>query len=180
MGRRRSWTDEQLVDAVGRSLSIRAVIGELGLIPAGGNYVQVQRRIAELGLDVRHFTGRGWYRGWKSSHGRASRIENLHKVLVRNSSIQSHALKLRLFMANLKQPRCELCGWCEVSVDGRIPVELDHINGQHTDNRLENLRILCPNCHSLQITHRGRNKKVLLTKISADGVTGSHERLKIS
>ncbi|QQS22454.1 HNH endonuclease [Candidatus Saccharibacteria bacterium] len=58
-----------------------------------------------------------------------------------------------------KKPKCEICGWEERSIDGRIPVELDHINGIHSDNRLENLRILCPNCHSLQPTHRGRNKK---------------------
>ncbi|MGB4076287.1 MAG: HNH endonuclease [Minisyncoccia bacterium] len=39
-----------------------------------------------------------------------------------------------------------------------MPVELDHVNGDRHDNRIENLRILCPNCHSLKPTHRGRNK----------------------
>jgi 5-methylcytosine-specific restriction endonuclease McrA len=43
--------------------------------------------------------------------------------------------------------------------DGRIPVELDHVNGDKSDNRIENLRILCPSCHSLQPTHRGLNQK---------------------
>lgn len=52
---------------------------------------------------------------------------------------------------------CEDCGWAKSSEDGRIPVELDHINGDRHDNRLENLRILCPNCHSLRLTHRGKN-----------------------
>ena len=47
----------------------------------------------------------------------------------------------------------------EKSEDGRIPVELDYINGDHHDNRIKNLRILCPNCHSLQLTHRGKNKR---------------------
>ncbi|MEX2398487.1 MAG: HNH endonuclease [Candidatus Saccharimonadales bacterium] len=59
----------------------------------------------------------------------------------------------------MKLPKCELCGWDKRSIDGRTPVELDHINGDRYDNRLENLRVLCPNCHSLQPTHRGRNMK---------------------
>lgn len=166
--------------AVDNSSSVRAVIKKLGLVPAGGNYVQVQRAIKELNLDTTHFTGQGWYKGWRSSYKRKDRIQSLQDVLVRGSTVQSYGLKKRLFLAGIKEPRRERCGWQEMSVDGRIPVELDHINGDRYDNRLENLRILCPNCHSLQLTHRGKNKKVLLTKVSADGVIGSHERLKIS
>jgi len=48
-----------------------------------------------------------------------------------------------------------------LDVDGRLPIELDYINGDHDDNRIENLRVLCPNCHSLQPTHRGSNKRKL-------------------
>jgi 5-methylcytosine-specific restriction endonuclease McrA len=66
---------------------------------------------------------------------------------------------MRLFAAGLKKRECEVCGWAEVSADGRIPLELDHINGDKNDNRLDNLRILCPNCHSLQPTHRGLNQR---------------------
>ncbi len=82
----------------------------------------------------------------------------LEQVLRVGSRYQSFKLKKRLFLQGLKQPVCELCNWAQVAPDGRIPVELDHINGDHSDNRLENLRILCPNCHSLQPTHRGLNK----------------------
>lgn len=160
----RSWSDKDLEKAVVKSKSYRAVIKKLGLVPAGGNYVQVQQTITRLGLDTAHFTGKGWYEGWRSGYKRGERIKNLHSLLVNGSNVQSFGLKKRLFLAGLKKPKCELCGWNKTSPDGRVPVELDHINGDRYDNRIENLRILCPNCHSLQPTHRGRNKKVLLTK----------------
>ncbi len=160
-GRKRSWTDERLIAIVKESRSVRMVIMKLGLIPAGGNYAQVNARIKELSLSTQHFTGKGWNQGLQFVPLPPTPLE---EILVKNRRHQSHSLKKRLFAAKLKLPACELCGWAEKSVDGRIPVELDHINGDHLDNRIENLRILCPNCHSLQLTHRGKNKKVYLTK----------------
>ena len=156
---KRSWTDDQLRIAVSKCLSYRSVIKELGLIPAGGNYVQVRYRIMDLGIDTSHFTGQVWNKGKKYHTGRRAELSSL---LVNGGRLQSHKLKNRLFSEGVKQPKCELCNWAQTSLDGRIPVELDHINGNRTDNRLENLRILCPNCHSLQSTHRGKNKKVAL------------------
>lgn len=100
--------------------------------------------------------GRHWSKGIKKLF--TPRI-SLDKILKRNSNFQSFKLKKRLFKEGLKSPMCEICAWAEKSIDGRIPVELDHINGDNKDNRLNNLRILCPNCHSLQLTHRGRNSK---------------------
>lgn len=162
MPKRRSWTDEQLVAAVAQSKSFRAVLLTLRLIPAGGNYAQVKASVLRLGLDTAHFTGQRWNTGI-TYH--SSVRQPLVSLLTRNSSVQSYKLKKRLFEEGLKEPRCELCGWSETSLDGRIPVELDHVNGIHSDNRLQNLRILCPNCHSLQLTHRGKNKKVHLARV---------------
>jgi hypothetical protein len=162
MPKRRSWTDTQLTEAVKSEKSIRAVLLCLRLVPAGGNYAQINQRITELKLDISHFTGKGWNTGWKFDPRRQALA--LEEIIVENSTYQSHKLKKLLFANGIKTPLCELCGWAEKSLDGRIPVELDHINGVHTDNRLENLRILCPNCHSLQSTHRGRNKKTALRR----------------
>jgi 5-methylcytosine-specific restriction endonuclease McrA len=167
MPKNRSWTDEELVAAVARSFSYRMVLVELKLIPAGGNYDQIKKRIGILNIDNSHFTGSRWNVGVRRKRTRYG--QRLSELLVENSDYQSFKLKTRLFSEGLKKQECELCSWNEMSVDGRIPLELDHINGVHSDNRLENLRILCPNCHSLQPTHRGRNKKTaLVNKIKTE------------
>jgi 5-methylcytosine-specific restriction endonuclease McrA len=157
------WTDDELRIAVKSSGSYRQVIYKLGLIPAGGNYVHVIRKVKELGLDVAHFHGKGWNKGWKFDPRKPK--TPLKEWLVKGSTVQSFTLKRRLLQGGIKHPICELCGWSEKAMDGRIPIELDHINGQKDDNRIENLRILCPNCHSLQSTHRGKNKKVRYARV---------------
>jgi hypothetical protein len=85
MPKKRSWTDEQLAKAVVESRSIRAVIKMLGLIPAGGNYAQVRRRIMELDLQITHFTGMGWNKG--TTYHTSIRPE-LETLLVSNSTVQ--------------------------------------------------------------------------------------------
>ncbi len=154
MGGIRKWSDDQLIKAVKKSKSIRNVIKLLGLKPTGGNYEQVKKYVKQNNLDTSHFTGMTWNKGMKFGE---NPIIPLYKILVSKSTYQSFKLKKRLFSAKLKEPKCEQCGWAKISTDGRIPLELDHVNGNRYDNRLENLRILCPNCHSLQPTHRGKN-----------------------
>ena len=154
--RNRSWTTEQLKHAVKKSKSIRGVIESLGLVPAGGNYEQVKRYIAVYQFDTKHFTGMAWSKGMKGIG--IPRIP-LSDILVKNSSYQSFKLKKRLFCLGMKKKQCEECGWSKETKDGRIPLELDHINGDRHDNRIENLRVLCPNCHSLKPTHRGLNRQ---------------------
>ncbi len=154
--KKRSWSENQLIEAVKSSTSIRQVLFKLGLIEAGGNYFQVKKYISELNLNINHFTGKGWNKGKKIYK---TPVFQLKDILVQNSNFQSYKLKKRLFKEGLKKIECENCGWNQISKDGRIPLELDHINGDNRDNRITNLRILCPNCHSLQPTHRGLNKK---------------------
>jgi Zn finger protein HypA/HybF involved in hydrogenase expression len=154
--KKKKWTQDDLRHAVDNSKSIRQVISRLGLVEAGGNYTQVKLWIQKLNINTDHFTGRGW-----NTQGLFLKRNKvlLKDILKENTPFQSHKLKLKLFEAGLKEKKCEICSWNKISQDGRVPLELDHINGDHTDNRIENLRILCPNCHSLQPTHRGRNKK---------------------
>ena len=156
MTRKRSWTTDNLKGAVETSTSYRQVIAKIGLRPTGGNYEQVKKYIKEEHLNTGHFKGKAWNAGLKGI-GRP-RI-SLDEILVKNSNFQSFKLKNRLFQVGLKPKYCELCGWAKKTPDGYLPLELDHVNGDRHDNRLGNLRILCPNCHSLQPTHRSRIRK---------------------
>ena len=162
MPRKRTWTLEQLKEAVKTSLSYRQVLFKLKLREAGGNYEQLKKYVREYKLDESHFTGRTWNKGLR---GIGKPLYSLEQVMVKDSLYQSYMLRNRLFSEGLKKIGCEECGWATKSEDGRIPLELDHINGDRHDNRLENLRILCPNCHSLKPTHRGRNRSKLTKKI---------------
>lgn len=148
------WDKIQLVEAVEKSTSIRQVLGLLNIKQAGGNYFQIKKYFNLYNINTSHFTGKVWNKGLR---GIGKYRIPLEKILVKNSTYQSFKLKKRLFKAGLKSEKCEECGWNKISAGGYPPLELDHINGNHMDNRLENLRVLCPNCHSLKPSHRGRN-----------------------
>ena len=148
----RKYPDSELIEAVRSATSIRQVLSKLGRAEAGGNYSIIKRRIQELGLSTAHFNGKGWRQGQTAPVVPAKPISQL---LQRESHFQSYKLKRRLFAEGLKIPKCDSCLGTEW-MGKPIPLELDHINGDSTDNRIENLRILCPNCHALTDTYRGR------------------------
>ena len=110
----------------------------------------------EYNLNITHLKGRAWNKGLKGI-GKPQRL--LKDILVQDSDFQSHKLKNRLIKEEFKLPCCEECGWAKKAKNGRLPLELHHINGNARDNRLENLKILCPNCHSLKENYRGLNRK---------------------
>ena len=154
MGRSRKYTDNQFIDAVRLSTSYRQVLSKLGLKEAGGNYSVLKKRIQELGLDISHMTGQSYLKGKTHEYNK----KPINYYLKENSHIQSFKLKNRLLDEGLKKHECEVCGITEW-MGKPTPIELDHINGKNTDNRLENLRMLCPNCHAQTDTYRGKNKK---------------------
>ena len=85
--------------------------------------------------------------------------KRLSEILVKNSTTQSSKLKKRLIREGLKESKCEICGLSKWE-GYDLPLELHHINGDHYDNRLHNLIILCPNCHSLTSNFRGKNSSI--------------------
>ena len=162
-GRKRRWSVEQLKDAVCDSTSFRQVLIKLGLRGTGGNYDQLKKYIKENLISIRHFKGYAWNKGLRGLFRKPT--VPLEKILTNGIYFHSFQLKKRLFSAKLKSEYCELCGWAMKTQDGYLPLELDHINGDRRDNRLVNLRVLCPNCHSLTPHYRGRLSKKYNYKI---------------
>ena len=154
MSKSRSWTEEQLREAVKESRSIRQVLGKVGLVEAGGNYAIIKWWIKKYGIDNSHFTGRGYLKG--KSHGWSKKID-LADILVENSNYQSNNLRKRLIKVGLLKEECRSCNGTKW-LGKNMPLELEHINGNKFDNRIENLELLCPNCHAFTTTYRGKNK----------------------
>lgn len=155
------YTLEQLKDAVEHSRSVREVLKKLGVSPCGGNYSTFHKAVKYYQISTEHFHGQGWNKEDYSElldNARKVREIPLEDILKPDTFYKSSGLRIKLINQGFKEHKCEMCGLTEW-VGKPISLELDHINGIKTDNRLENLRILCPNCHSQTDTYRGRNKK---------------------
>jgi hypothetical protein len=155
--KRRTWTDGALIKAVKESVTVAQVLRALNLVPAGGNYHSLKLHIERLGLETNHFLGQGHNKG-KTLPSPPGTIP-LSKILVEHSTYTSNdRLKIRLVREGLLEYRCSEQG-CEISEWKGAPLSLhlDHKNGNRRDNRLDNLRFLCPNCHSQTPTYCGKN-----------------------
>ena len=151
----RRFRDEDLIAAVKSETTMHGVLRRLGYQPSGGMFRFVKAHIRRLDLDTSHFRGQSWARGVRRPSTRSIPLEEL---LVPGSQAKSGYLRCRIIAAGLKPDHCEGRGLKEWRGQP-LPLALDHVDGDHTDNRLENLRILCPNCHALTETWCGRNRR---------------------
>lgn len=151
--RKVEYTKKLLEEKVKDCYSFAELCRRLGLKPEGSNPKNLRKKMNEFGIDYSHFTGKTW----KNPNNPVYRNKYLPK-LCKYSSLSSSNIKALLYKLGLKENKCEICGLSEWQ-GKTIQCEIHHINGDSNDNRLENLQILCPNCHSQ--TDNFRNKKVL-------------------
>jgi hypothetical protein len=145
------YTREEAADAVARSRSFSEALRRLGVRAAGGNHRTLKAAVARWQIPTDHFDPNAGRRGG------ARQPLPLAQILVEHSRFSRSHLKERLYAAGLKLPRCELCGQGPTWRGREMALVLDHINGVADDNRLENLRIVCPNCAATLDTHCGKN-----------------------
>lgn len=148
------YTEDQVKQAVKESFSIIGVLRLLKLREAGGNYRTIHKAIKEYNLDTSHFTGQGHLKG--KTHNYNTR--NLKDILVKGKYESSNMLRKRIIKEKIKEHKCEDCQLITWK-NKPIPLELHHIDGDRENNLIENLQLLCPNCHALTDNYRGKNKK---------------------
>ena len=138
-----SYSEQHAREAVASSLCYSEALRKLGLRPAGGNHRMFRRYVDEIWrIPTDHFDPK---------QARAAKLNRnrpipLDLVLVTGSDYSRAKLKERLYASGLKSRNCELCGQGEEWGGARMSLILDHVNGVPDDNRVENLRIVCPNC----------------------------------
>jgi hypothetical protein len=148
------WPVELFARAVRESTSIAGVLRTLGVTISGWYYLRVHRQVARDGPDTSHWLGKGHLRGRTHTFSKSMPLDT---ILVQCSTYaDTGQLKRRLIRSGLLRDVCAACGVTEWQ-GRKLVLQLDHVNGIGDDHRLENLRLLCPNCHSQTETYCGRN-----------------------
>ena len=142
------------IELIKESDSLCDVCRKAGIVATTGNYNTLKNLIYEENIDISHFKRRG---------GVSTKRKNVEEYLVNGSIISSYKLKNKLFEEGIKEKKCESCKNTEW-MGKPISLELHHKNGNPRDNRIENLEILCPNCHSYTDTYGGKNQKMNIKK----------------
>ena len=139
------YSKEMLEPIIKDSTSWAEVCRKLNVIPATGAQSHIKSRAKLFEIDSSHFLGMGWSKGKIALNKRPT--EDFLKES--GAFINSSQLLKRLIKEGLKEKKCEMCN-LEEWLGQEIPLELDHKNNKHSDNRLENLAVLCPTCHALR------------------------------
>lgn len=151
-----NFTKDELEQIVKESHSYKEVISKLGYSTnCGANNVTLKNRLEKYNIDITHF----------SSQPKQSKIKrNKENVFCENSTATQRTLRRWFVKGNYIDYRCSECGLEGFWNGKELKLQLDHINGDNKDNRIENLRWLCPNCHSQTETFCGKHLKKKVDK----------------
>ena len=149
-------SDQKFSDIVKESDSFLDLKKKVGYTSTSGAVaINVKNRVLSLGLNTSHFT--------RSKNRRLDNLGNtkykIEEILIENSNYHNRTMmKKRIINSKLLEYKCSICDNKGEWLGKPITLQIDHINGKNNDNRLENLRFICPNCHSQTETYSGKNK----------------------
>lgn len=149
----KKYSKEELQEAVRDSCTWAEVCRKIGVKPATGSRTHLKSRVVKEGIDFSHFKGKHFKKG---AILLAERVP-LEIYLNNEKPIKSHTLRVRLIQEGYKECKCEKCGLSEWLGEA-APLELDHIDSNHWNNNLNNLQIVCPNCHAILTRARRHNR----------------------
>lgn len=156
-----NYSKENLEKIVSESKSYADIIRALGLVMTNhgsGSYKTVRKYIKLYNIDTSHFYTHSERIKITKPQEYSKRKPN-NEVFIKGEALpNTTGLKTRILKNNLMPYECSVCKIVEWQ-NKKLSLQLDHINGDNTDHRLENLRFICPNCHSQTDTYAGKNKK---------------------
>lgn len=153
------WTikTEDLQKLIDSSATFTEVLRYLGLNEYSGNHRTLNKRIKEDNIGIEKLNNnRKMFLLTKNS----KRMVPFEKVFSKESSVRGDVLKKRILKEKIIEYKCNKCGNDGSWMGEKITLQIDHINGTSNDNRIENLRFLCPNCHSQTLTFSGKNSSI--------------------
>lgn len=143
------YTKEVLTKAISENHSMAGVMRTLGARQSGGLHYHLLLRAREWGIDMSHFAGQA---GGSNKAKSERAISSLDSICIEHSDYNRGRLKKRLIDNGMLKKECRICGQQPEWNGMPLVMVLDHINGERDDNRIENLRLLCPHCNSQQST----------------------------
>lgn len=161
----KEWLEELCKD----SYSLAEVLRKAGRKQGGGAQETLKKKIAEFNIDTSHFTGMLWNKGKTAQDDpriKSAEKYNIEDIFIKNSTVTQKVMRGYVERHNLLEYKCQNCGCDGNWQGGTIALEIDHIDGDNTNNKLSNLRYLCPNCHALTETYRGKNKALKAQEIN--------------
>jgi 5-methylcytosine-specific restriction endonuclease McrA len=157
---------EEILSWISEELTLYEIKTRLGC-----KYETLRQYLKKMDIDYKGQQARkGQYKG-------KNRYKSIEDYIANARCIKSHILKQKLFYFGVRETRCELCGLTSWN-NQPIPLELHHIDGNHFNNNLTNLQILCPNCHAQQSNNSGSAVGSYTRKIKNKTSKASEKALK--